>query len=244
MHRFPGFLVRETVYSPGLRQPRHSHDYANVTVVINGQIDEITAAGEHRARAGSVVLKPAGTEHENRIGGLGARTLSIQLMPGGVCDRISARGWGWFEQSSVVRAAAALCGASTPDIERRAVDLLACVNNCSVARSASPPWLRTVLSLLDETFDQPVRLGPIAASVGLHPVYLSRAFRSHMNVTMNEYVRRIRLARARHLLGSTPHSITAIASETGFSDISHLTRTFSAAYGMTPTAFRNVCRRG
>ena len=239
----PHFVVRETVYAPGLRQLRHKHDYANVTVVINGQIDEVTPFGQHSARSGSVVLKPAGTEHENRIGGTGARTLSIQLLPGASADRLSSRGWGWFEQCDVVRAAIALSGAASRDVENRAANLLAALNECESPRRVWPQWIPRVVHQLKENFDQPVRLGPLATAVGLHPVYLSRAFRHHTGVTMNEYVRRIRLARARHLLGSSSHSITSIACETGFADISHLTHAFSEAFGVTPTAFRKICRR-
>ena len=242
--RFRDFVIKETAYAPGARQPRHTHDYASVTVVINGQIDETTPHGEHRGHAGSVVLKAAGTAHEDRVGGFGARTLSIQLQRGLVADRISSRGWMWFEDASVVRAAVALCSAAKRDVEDRAIDLLAAVDECRAPQRTWPRWLPAVISRLNESSDEPLRLQPLAETLGLHPVYLSRAFRQHTGMTMSDYLRRVRLTRVRQLLGMSKHSITAIASETGFTDISHLTRTFSDAFGVTPSAFRNVCRRG
>ena len=59
--------LRQTTYAPGLRQPRHSHDYSNVTVVVGGALEETTEAGRHRAESGSVVFKAAGCEHETRV---------------------------------------------------------------------------------------------------------------------------------------------------------------------------------
>ena len=51
--------VRERVYSPGIQQRRHSHDYHNVTLITDGQIDESSARGEYRGGPSSVVLKAA-----------------------------------------------------------------------------------------------------------------------------------------------------------------------------------------
>ena len=232
----PHFVVRDCVYSPGARLPRHAHDYANVTVVVGGEIHETAETGEHRGQPFSVVLKPAGCEHENRVGRDGARTLVIEM-------RGDAGGrWAWFEEPSVVRAAIALVRSRAAELEARAFALLAEVLPGRDAAKPSPPWLRDVTAMLDARFDQPLRFDALARQLGLHPVYLSRAFQRYTGRTMQAYVRALRLRHARHLLSASSRSITAIAADAGFADSSHLCRTFTELLELTPSAYRGLAR--
>ena len=233
----PQFVVRESVYPPGLRLPRHAHDYSNVTVVVAGDIEESSDDGEHRGGAFSVVVKPAGIDHENRVGVRGARTVSIQLR-----DDIPLPSWRWFEQPEIVRAGVALVrAASAPQLEACALELLAEVSAARGGPAASPGWLSEVLRILDTQFDEPLRFDAIAREVGLHPVYLSRAFQRHTGRTMQQYVRALRLRHARHLLATSGTTITRIAADSGFADSSHLCRTFSDLLGVAPKVFRRLC---
>jgi AraC family transcriptional regulator len=237
------FVVREVVYSPGERMQRHAHEFSNVTVVVSGQIDELSAGGDHRGRAGSVVLKPAGCEHENGVGGRGARTVTVELRHGGIAAEVGGRAWSWFEQPAVVKAAVALCRATHARMEAAALDLVATVLTAPHGGAAVPPWLPRIIDALEQRFDEPLRLDALARDHGLHPVYVSRAFRQHVGVAMHDYLRGLRLQHARHLLSGSPRSITAIAAEAGFSDGSHLSRTFSELLGVTPKTFRTLSRQ-
>jgi AraC family transcriptional regulator len=230
----PPFVLRESVYSAGLRLARHAHDYSNVTVIVGGEIDESTPDGEHRGRAFSVVFKPAGCEHENRVGRDGARTLVIEMRGD------AGGGWAWFEEPCVVRAAIALVRSRAEDCARA---LLAevLVGRAS-ARPVPPSWLPDVTAMLDARFAEPLRFDALARQLGLHPVYLSRAFQRYTGRTMQAYVRTLRLRHARHLLSASSRSITAIAADTGFADSSHLCRTFSELLELTPSAYRGLAR--
>jgi AraC family transcriptional regulator len=230
--------VRECVYPAGLRLARHVHDYSNVTVITGGSIDEVTETGGHHGSPFSVVFKPRGVEHENRVGRDGARTLSIQLR-----GDVDGHAWAWFEEPSVVRAALALARSTAVDIEARAVALLAevLVGRAS-ARPPSPPWLQEITRTLQSRFDEPLRFDALAREIGLHPVYLSRAFQRYTGQTMQECVRALRLCHARQLLSTSVRTVSSIAADSGFADSSHLTRTFSRSLGITPNAFRGLAR--
>ncbi|HKR67054.1 MAG TPA: AraC family transcriptional regulator [Thermoanaerobaculia bacterium] len=236
MHReFPGFLIRENTYAPGRRMPRHAHDYSNLTIVLTGEIEEITEHGRYHGRSCSVVLKPAGCEHENRVSGAGARTLTIELK-----DARAIQRWQWFDQLDVVRAAVALRRASYADVEARAWELFAAVEDASMEDRDAPAWIAGVSDVIEQRFDEPLRLEELARDFGLHPVYLSRAFHRHVGVPLNEYLRSLRLRHARHLLATSKRSMIAIASESGFCDSSHFSRTFSGALNITPRTYRRL----
>lgn len=107
-----------------------------------------------------------------------------------------------------------------------------------------PPWLRVLLEYLDETYDQSWSLNNMAREVGVHPVYLCRAFSEHFGLTLGQYVRELRILRGWQLL-CLGHGgkIAEIASETGFSDESHFSRAFRGIYGTPPGQYRRNTER-
>jgi AraC family transcriptional regulator len=236
---FDGFVVREVGYAAGGRMGRHAHGFSNVTAVISGEMEERTDSAEHRGRACSVLVKPAGTPHENRwLGRRGTRTVSIELRG------MQLGAWRWLEDPETARAALALAdamrGRSREAIESGAMALLGLAMHVRASDSAAPAWLDAVKRTLDARFDEPLRFEELAADVGLHPVYLSRAFRRHTGMAMSEYVRALRLRHARHLLSATSRPLASISAESGFADASHLCRVFANAHGVTAKTFRRI----
>lgn len=236
---FPRFVVREVGYPAGGRMGRHAHDYSNVTAVISGEVEERIDGAEHRGRACSVLVKPAGTPHENDwLGRRGTRTISIELRDA----KLDA--WRWLEDADTARAALALAdalrGSSRELVESQAMALYALATNVPRAAHEAPPWLSEVKRTLESRFDQPLRFEELAADVGLHPAYLSRAFRRHTGMAMSEYVRTLRLRHARHLLSATSRPLASISAESGFADASHLCRVFADAHGVTARTFRRL----
>jgi AraC family transcriptional regulator len=107
-----------------------------------------------------------------------------------------------------------------------------CASNCRV------PWLLQVRDLLHDELAETLQLEGIAAKVGVHPAHMTRAFRQQFGQSIGEYVRGLRISRARHLLESSDLSIGAVALATGFVDQSHFTRTFKVQTGRTPRSYR------
>ncbi|HUF70614.1 MAG TPA: helix-turn-helix domain-containing protein [Longimicrobiales bacterium] len=245
MFRFPDFIVETVVYPAGRVMPRHDHRWTNVTAVIRGEMLEETPAGEHRGRSCSVVVKPAGTVHANRFIGPGpVSTIHVELRSGSELARLAAAAdWTWIEGGSAAHTAFQLHRAmrlACSDIEASAQRLLATVLTPRMPL-VPPPWFGEVCATIERRADQPVRLDELAGRVGLHPVYISRAFRRITGTTMTAYIRDLRLGRARHLLSTTERPLAVIAANCGFTDASHLSRTFAAAHSVTPGAFRQIC---
>jgi AraC-like DNA-binding protein len=68
---------------------------------------------------------------------------------------------------------------------------------------------------------------------------LSREFSKYFeNLSFGEYIRKLRIEKAMHLMGSTDYSLTEIAYLTGFSDQSHFTRISKRQTGQTPTFYK------
>ena len=86
-------------------------------------------------------------------------------------------------------------------------------------------------------------LAEIAAEVrGGSPVYLTQVFQQVEGLPLYRYQLRLRLARALDLLGQY-EDLTALSLDLGFSSHSHFSAAFRAAYGRTPSEFRQAALR-
>lgn len=78
----------------------------------------------------------------------------------------------------------------------------------------------------------------IARSINCSPDYLSRLFRQHMDVNLNEYINQRRISMVKDMLQNSDLSIKEIAWSTGFKDPAYMNRIFKSHTGITPNSFR------
>lgn len=95
---------------------------------------------------------------------------------------------------------------------------------------------------LDARSHEDVDLAEVAAASKLSPFHFLRLFRGSLGVTPHQYLVRSRLRNAARLLADEDRSISAIALDVGFADLSNFVRTFHRAAGVSPRAFRKLSR--
>jgi len=100
------------------------------------------------------------------------------------------------------------------------------------------PVLRRAIEKLERESSSDFSLAELAEDSGYSRAHFSRMFKSATGKTPFQYLRNVRLERARHALGETNDGISEIAAVCGFSSHSHLTRLFIEQYGVTPTSYR------
>jgi YesN/AraC family two-component response regulator len=81
-------------------------------------------------------------------------------------------------------------------------------------------------------------LEEIADSVYLSPFYVSRIFKESQNMTVMDYVTKVKLDEAKKMLSNPRYKIEEIAMSLGYSDGSYFSKVFRRNEGMTPTQFR------
>lgn len=70
-----------------------------------------------------------------------------------------------------------------------------------------------------------------------HPS-LVRLFKQHLNCTITQYIRKRRMAKARHLLTETNQPVKSVAIDCGFTDLQYFNKCVRNAYGFSPRALR------
>lgn len=105
----------------------------------------------------------------------------------------------------------------------------------------APDWAETLKEMIQDQLDTHITLTLQQASeeLEINAAYLSREFSKHFdNLSFGEYMRKIRIEKARQLIENSKHSLTEIAYLTGFSDQAHFSRIFKHFTGHTPSEFK------
>ncbi len=90
-----------------------------------------------------------------------------------------------------------------------------------------------------ENYSEEISNTEIGAIFGYHPFYISRMLKDKKGITLRQYIISYRFKAAKKLLLFTDKSIAEIAEETGFTDASYFTKSFKAAFKITPKEYRN-----
>src|SRR5579862_2372026 len=203
-----GFTVTEA-WSPPRKIPAHAHAKLSITVLLEGDFEERYQSNfrPNTCVKGSLLIRPAGEIHENFLGEKGGRTLSIELEPAHFekyGDALTPlRSLSLMREAAFMDIGLAMaCELQNSDhaaplaLESLGLELLARLIRVIESRAAgsAPAWLRrTRDAIADQCCDNSLRLSDLAINVGVHPVYLARAFRRAYSVSPGDYLRRIRV---------------------------------------------------
>jgi AraC-like DNA-binding protein len=228
----------------------------SIGVVISGGVDYRAQSGRGAAGPGAIVFGNAGEAFSCRHLDAGGARRAVMALSAEVLAEV-ARDCGLDDPAFAVavlppsRRAAPLYGAvrraaagALP--EDAVLELMAA--SLRIARAAPPPRVaaaeRTrvldVARMLDDAYDEPLSLGDMAQAAQLSRYHFVRVFRAVVGDSPHQYLIGARLRAAANRLLDTRKSITAIALDVGFNDISHFNATFRRAFGASPGLWRKA----
>jgi AraC-like DNA-binding protein len=98
-----------------------------------------------------------------------------------------------------------------------------------------------IIRLIREPGDRKLKYSAyLSKELGLEYHYLSTLFSSVENVTIEQYIIRQRVERAKELLKYGEKTLSEIAYELGYSSVQHLSNQFKHITGLTPTQFKRM----
>jgi AraC-like DNA-binding protein len=98
--------------------------------------------------------------------------------------------------------------------------------------------LRRVQDHVREHLSSAVSVPALAELAGFSPSHFSARFKTVTGFSVIEYVKRLRMARARQLLITSDHTVAEIATAVGYPDPFYFSRQFRAVNGVSPRTFR------
>lgn len=106
------------------------------------------------------------------------------------------------------------------------------------ARPAPAENLRPVLAYIQEHFADPITIEELAKLSHLSKSYFMSCFRQTFGLGAIEYLTQLRIKAACEALRSTTRSVSEIAYDTGFRNLSNFNRQFRSKVGCTPQMYR------
>jgi AraC family transcriptional regulator len=105
---------------------------------------------------------------------------------------------------------------------------------CTRAKRAGRERVQQAQEILRNNLHEPPNLEVLARQVGCSHYYLSRLFSQEVGLTIQQYLRQIRLERAAELLRTGQCNVTEAAFAVGYNSLSHFSTAFHEAFGCCP----------
>jgi transcriptional regulator GlxA family with amidase domain len=103
--------------------------------------------------------------------------------------------------------------------------------------------LERVLSFIERSIAEPLRIQHLAAAVHMSPFHFSRLFKLATGESPHAYLTHRRVERAKQLLTDAGLPLVHVASAVGFQTQGHFTEVFRRHTGTTPRRFRLVAQQ-
>jgi AraC-like DNA-binding protein len=98
--------------------------------------------------------------------------------------------------------------------------------------------IRVAVDYMKQNFNKPIKLTEVARLANMTEVSFSRFFKTRTGITFIDSLLELRLGHASRLLIDTSQSVSEIASNCGFNNLSNFNRIFKKKKGCTPNEFR------
>ena len=253
---FGNFVLVESLYPPKATMPRHTHEIAHVSIVLQGNFTEVSGRKARSSEASTLIIHPPDEDHAVTFHNTGARVFSFHIKPQ-MHERIR-------DFTKILDAPAALPGgqpawlaaqlyreSKTPDevaplmVEALALEIIGATSRRaeSLRERGMARWLERAREYLHAHFAEKILFSALAELVGVHQVYLAREFRRAFGCTMGEYVRRLRIETACRKISISDLPFDEIALTVGFYDQSHFSNVFKRLTGTTPAQYRAIFRQ-
>lgn len=247
-----GFTLLETELAACTEVPTHTHENATIVLTLSGDYRESYRGASSWHPPLTIIAKPAGERHANRVGEHAARCLVVELGETRIqefsrvgviwdCPMMHNHGSGVSAALRIVRELRSPDSVSALILEGATLELAASISRMQLpVYSNEPKWMREVIEVIHCQPVEALRLARIARIAGVHPVHLARTFRLVNGCSLGTYVRRVQVTRAIALLSQPEISLGGIAAAAGFYDQSHMGRLIRSATGMSPLKLRTI----
>ncbi|HEX5885249.1 MAG TPA: AraC family transcriptional regulator [Pyrinomonadaceae bacterium] len=103
--------------------------------------------------------------------------------------------------------------------------------------------VRQVITLLSQDLSRNVDIKALASSVDLSASRLRHLFKDETGLTPAQYLKRLRLERARELMEGSFLRVKEVMPQLGITDESHFVRDFKKTHGLPPIKYRHRTRK-
>lgn len=227
-------------YNTNKNIQRHQHSYGHIIVVLENEFWFSFSGHSYRMTVNEVGFIPPGVPHEFSCSGR-ALTLNIpaeMVEPGDIA---------LLKENSVMEITDDL--APLIDLIKREVRNSGPQNDSlrylfyylydKFVSCHRTPSLRYI----NEHYAEDLSIAQLAAMENYNPSYFASLFRKRTGTMPGNYIKRVRIEKAKEILASTRYRVVDVAMQVGYKNASSFTRAFRAVAGVTPNQYRRYAKR-
>jgi YesN/AraC family two-component response regulator len=99
--------------------------------------------------------------------------------------------------------------------------------------------MRQALNYIQENYDKNVNMAKVSNEINMSYTLFSNEFKQYTGCNFVDYVKELRMEKAKELLEQTDYLVLEISKKVGYEDEKHFMKMFKAFYGISPTAYRH-----
>lgn len=102
----------------------------------------------------------------------------------------------------------------------------------------------SLISYINENYSKNLHLEDLSRKFYFNPNYLCMLFRRRLGTTFSEYIKSVRMNKAKELFENGNITVSEVSGMVGYRDYSYFHKTFSAYFGITPAQYKkNVVKK-
>jgi len=106
------------------------------------------------------------------------------------------------------------------------------------AKAQALSWAEAAAEFIQTNHHRAISVEAVAAYVGFHPSHLGRLFRAHYGTTVQAWLARTRIERAKLLLRTSDRPVSEVARSVGYRSYAPFEKRFRALTGTNPSHYR------
>lgn len=100
--------------------------------------------------------------------------------------------------------------------------------------------IESIKEYIDESYaDMNLSVEKLSERVGYSPNYFGKVFKNITGIYVNDYIKQVRITKAKELLRNSNHCINEISNMVGFINTTYFYSAFRKDVGLTPSSYRN-----
>lgn len=115
-------------------------------------------------------------------------------------------------------------------------------DDISIDELSAKEIIPQVMQYIRDNYKEDLSLSSLSIKFGLSEKYLSSLFKKTSEITISQYLKTVRIDKAKEFLTTTSINLQRISFLCGYNDYFYFTKVFKKAMGITPRQYRDIHR--
>lgn len=124
------------------------------------------------------------------------------------------------------------------EIKKFVIEILKCSPESLNTLQKYNPYIKHALLFIESNISKDIKISDIASFLDISEVYLQRLFKSFLNTSVDKFIQKNRIDKAKMLISNTNFPLSKIAKEVGYNSPQVFINNFKKITGVSPSNYK------